>query len=256
MPIFRQPPFLPYYQQRSLPPSLTAAGIALDAANNSGYQSAAGSYSGSASWNGSNRFLAVDVEILSVPGTTVTAMTYGGAAMTFIGARSTVSGAGRVECWGIAQTDSGAPAAGSNTLSVTLSTSVAFTVTWVSYTGVHQTLPTEAFNSNQATNIGAADATVAVTSIADNCWIHAALASDDASVTANQTPRNNVSGLGGSGVNEDTGPITPAGLQTMSVTGTGAGATWVIAGYAIRPIAASGPTSTLTPNRLLLLSVG
>lgn len=214
--------------------------IAFDVAGNSGDQAAASSYSGSASWNGTNRFLAVDVSMLG-PGVTVTAMTYGGANCTFIGAQSTVTSFGRVEQWRICSSDAGAPAAGVNTLSITLSGSLEFTAEWASYTGVHQTSPTEAFNSAQATNAGSAtNASVAVTSIADNCWIHAAVVANDTSITAGQTSRNNISGTLGSGANEDNNaPVTPAGATTMTYTGMGITTTWAIAGYAIRPLAAS-----------------
>lgn len=215
-------------------------GIQLDLAGNSGDQASASSYSGSATWNGSNRILCIDVSMLG-PGVTVTAMTYGGANCTFIGARSSVTSFGRIEQWRILQSDSGAPAAGANTLSVTLSGSLEFAVEWVSYTGVHQDSPTEGFNSNQATNAGSADdATVTVTTVADNDWVHAAISANDTSITAGQTTRNNVAGTLGSGANEDNGgPKTPAGGVNMNYTGMGITTTWVIAGYALRPIAAA-----------------
>lgn len=218
-----------------------AVGIAFDAAGNSGDQAAANTYSGSASWSGTNRMLALDVSLLGA-GTTVTSMTYGGAACTYIGSRATVTSLGSVEQWRICSSDSGAPGAGSNTLVVNLSGTIEFTVEWVSYTGIHQTLPTEAFNSAQATNTGSAtDASVTITSIADNCWIHAAVVANDTSITAGNTTRNNISGTLGSGANEDNNAAkTPAGALTMSYSGMGITTTWAIAGYAIRPLAASG----------------
>lgn len=235
--------------------AVTATGIAFDATGNSGDVAAASSYSGSASWSGSNRILCVDVAMLG-PGVTVTAMTYGGAACTYVGSRASVTSFGSVEQWRICSSDSSAPAAGSNTLAVTLSSSLEFTVAWTSYTSVHQTVPTEAFNSAQATNAGTAtDASVAVTSIADNCWIHAACVANDTSITAGNTTRNNVSGTLGSGANEDNGSAkTPAGAVTMSYSGMGITTTWVIAGYAIRPLAASGLAGFA--NRAALLGVG
>lgn len=217
------------------------SGIAFDAAGNSGDIAAASSYSGSASWSGTNRLLAVDVSMLG-PGVTVSSMTYGGAACTLVGVQSTITSFGRVEQWRICSSDSGAPAAGSNTLAVTLSGSLEFAVEWASYTGVHQTSPTEGFNSAQATNAGSAtDASVSVTSVADNCWVHAAVVANDTSITAGNTSRNNVAGTLGSGANEDNGAAkTPPGAVTMSYSGMGITTTWAIAGYAIRPLAASG----------------
>lgn len=210
-----------------------AVGIAFDSASNSGYQAAASTYSWLHTCTGTNRYLAVDISLLSA-GQTVTGITYNGVALTQIGAQSTVTSFGRVELWGLSN-----PASGSNTIAVTLAGAIASVGTAVSYTGVHQTSPTEAFNSAQATNVGAVDATVTITTVADNDWVHGAVATDDGSITANQTTRNNVSGVGGSGANEDTGPKTPAGTQAISYTGVGALSTWAIGGYAIRPIAAS-----------------
>lgn len=221
--------------------------IAFGTASNSGYQAASSSYTFSRFVDGDNRFLAVDVSLLSVPGTTVTSVVDddggGNVVLTFIGAKNTVSGAGRVECWGLV-----APTAGTKNIRVNLSASIASAATAVAYTGVHQTTPTEAFNSAQATNVGAADATVTVTPIADKTWLHAAIATDDTAITAGQTSRNNVTGAGGSGANEDTGPISPATGTVVSYTAVDALATWAIAGYAIRPVSAAGPTRTITTS--------
>lgn len=214
--------------------NLFQVGIAFDAVGNSGYQAAASTYTFTRTCSGNNRYLVVDVALLSA-GQTVSSIVddFGGGAvaMTFLGAQSTVTSFGRIESWGLV-----APISGTKTIQVNLSGSIASAAGAVSYTGVHQTSPTEGFNSNQATNVGATDATVAVTSVADKCWIHAAVATDDTAITAGQTSRNNITGAGGSGADEDTGPITPAGATTMSYTGVGALATWAIAGFALRPI--------------------
>ena len=211
-----------------------AAGIAFDSASNSGYKTATNTATWSHTCTGSDRYLAVNVERLSTPGTTVSSITYNGASLTQIGSASSGTDVGRVEAWGLA-----APASGANNIVVTLSAAVAWAGTAVSYTGVHQTSPTEGWNSATAVNVGAADATVNITTVADNCWVIAACATDDASITASQTSRNNVTGAAGSGADEDSGPKTPAGSVTMTYTGVAALATWVIGGYAIRPVAAS-----------------
>lgn len=213
--------------------------VAIDATSNSGYQAAASTYSWGHTCAGTDRYLAVDVGVLSVPGTTVTGITYNGVALSFIGAKSTVSGAGRVECWGLAN-----PASGSNMIAVTLSASVASAGVAASYVGVDQTTPAEGFNSAQATNVGAADATVTVTTSTDNDWVHGAVATDDTAVTAGQTARNNVTGVGGSVANEDTdGFVHPAGTQAASYTGVGALATWAVAGYGVRSVQATTPST-------------
>lgn len=219
--------------------------VTFEAAANSGYTAATTSFSGSATWRRDNRLLAVDVSMFG-PGVTVSAMTYGGATCTLIGSQSTVTSFGRVEQWIIKQSDSSSPGTGANTLAVTLSGSVAFAVNWVAYSGVHQSTPTEAFSSSQATNIGATDATVTITTVAANDWIHAAIATNDTSVTANQTSRNNVTGALGSGADEDTGPIASPGANAVSYTGVGALATWAIAGYALRPTTAVALNVTAT----------
>ena len=223
-----------------------------DAASNSGYQSPASSYSWSHTCTGSNRFLAVDISLLSVPGTTVTAVTYNGMGMSLIGARSSLAGANRVENWGLV-----APANGTNTIAVTLSASVASVGTAVSYANVNQTTPTESYNSAQATNTGSAtNASVVITPVSDETIVHAAVATTAASITATQTGRNNVSGLLGSGADQDTALITPASAQTMAYSGEGITDTWVVGGYAILSTPDSNVftkyfTGTLTETGLL-----
>lgn len=216
------------------------SGINFDAKSDSGYNAA----TAAPSWTHVNagNFLRVRVSLLSVPGTTVTGVTYGGVAMDFIGAQSTVTGAGRVESWGMV-----APPLGSNTVAVTLSAVCVSTSGAVSYYGVNQDIPTQSYNSAQATNVGAADATVNITPITNGCWVCADVATDDGSITGNQTERNNVSGAGGSGADEDTGPVSPAASTTVSFTGVGAGATWAIGGFAIRPLTA-GTNSLIFPR--------
>lgn len=213
--------------------------IAHDADSNSGYQSAQSTYSWAHTCTGSNRYLAVGVSMLSLA-QTVTSITYKGRGLTFLGAKSSISGAARVELWGLV-----APATGGDTIVVTLSGAIASAANASSYTDVHQYLSTEGFNSAQATNVGAADATVDVTTVADNNWVVDIMATDDilVSVGSNQTQTGNITGLGGSGTMSYEGPKTPAGAVTMSWTGVGALATWAIAAISLRPTLAL-PLST------------
>ena len=206
-----------------------------DAVSNSGVQTATASYSWSHAWSGKDRFLSVDVLLLSVPGTTVTSVTFNGQPLTLIASISTVSGAGRVECWAASASQLGSLSPGTYTIAVALSASIISISAAASRTGVHQGSPTETPNSAQATNVGAADAEVAITSVTDGCLIHAACATDDPAITAGQTERSNVSGGGAnSGASEDFAQAA-AGAKTMSFTAVAALATWAIAGYAIRP---------------------
>lgn len=215
---------------------LTSPGITFDAASNSGYQAAASTYNWSHTCTGSNLYLTVGISMLSLA-QTVSGITYNSVAMTFLGAQNSVSGAARVELWGLV-----APATGSNTIAVTLTGAIASAGNASSYAGVHQTSPTESFNSAQATNVGAADATVNVTTVANNDWCVDILATDDTAVTvgAGQTQTGNVTGAGGSGTMSYEGPQTPAGTVTMSWTNVAALATWSIGSIALRPVAAGG----------------
>lgn len=222
-----------------------AVGIAFDAASNSGYQVAASTYTFNRTVSGANRFLAVDVSLMGTAGTTVTSVTDDstGAAipMTLIGTSS--NGTRRVETWGLV-----APSTGTKTIAVTLSAAINSAALATSYTGVHQSAPTEAFNSATGTNAGTAtDASVVVTSIADLCWIHGAIATDALAITANQTTRNNVSGALGSGADEDNNAAkTPAGTVTMSYTGLGITSAWAMGGYAIRPVSAAATVYSMS----------
>lgn len=233
--------------------SETGSGIAFNTASNSGYQAASASYSWSHTCTGNNRFLAVDVALLSV-GQTVTGITYNGVAMTLIGAQTTVSSVGRVESWGLAN-----PASGTNTIEVTLSGSIASAGCAVSYSGVQQTSPYANFNSAQATNVGAADATVNVTTAETGSWVHGALATDDGNVTAEQTARNEVNGAGGSGADQDSNGPVAAGSTETSWTDVAALATWAIGGYELRPDTAAaigGRTALNTRSNPLGIEIG
>lgn len=216
-------------------------GIAFDAASNSGYQTAQSTYSWSHTCTGANRYLVVGVSMLSVAGSSVSGITYNSVALTKLGHVASVSGAVRAELWGLV-----APATGSHTVAVTLSASLDSEANAVSLTGIHQTLSIEGFNTATATNVGAADATVNVTTVANNDLVIDQVASDDTAITvgAGQTSRNNVTGALGSGADSTEGPKTPAGSVTMSWTNVAALATWSIAAVALRPTSASGPSSS------------
>lgn len=223
----------------------TAAGITFDAASNGGYTAAANTDT----WSHTNagNYLVVGVAMLGVAN--VTGITYNGVALTLLGSKTSAGSLLRVELWGLA-----APFVGAANIVVSLDGSIAFAGVASSWGGVHQTSPTEGFNSATATNVGAADATVDVTTVADNCVVVDVMASSDGSVTvgAGQTERNNVTGAAGSGTMSSEGPKTPAGSVTMSWTDVGALATWVTGGIALRPLAASN----LGTGWMMLLGVG
>lgn len=234
--------------------TIPATGIAFDAASNSGEQLAQSTYSWNHTCTGSDRYLTVKIGMLSLA-QTVSGITYNSVPMTFLGAQNSVSGAARIELWGLV-----APSTGSNSIAVTITGAINSGGVAASYTGVHQTSPTEGFNSAQATNVGAADATVNVTTVADNDWVVDAVVTDDTTITvgAGQTQRNNISGTVGATADSDEGPKTPAGSVTMSWTGIGALATWSIGAIALRPTAASSlVTDPFINNKFFqLLGVG
>ena len=219
----------------------TSTDINFDAVSNSGAQTGVSTVT----WNhtvGSapNGFLAVDAEVLTVPGTTVSSITYNGVNLTSIGSENAVSGAGRVENWGLVN-----PAVGTHAIILTLSGSAAFVGTAASYYGVNQTTPTESWAGNHGVNAGVTvQASVGVTPIADKTWVYAAVGSTSTSIAAGQTSRNNVTGAAGSGMDEDSGQITPAALTTMTDTGETSISSWIITGYAIRPYTASSGTAS------------
>lgn len=220
---------------RPLP--LAAGGIAFDAASNSGYQTAAATYTWNHTCTGSNRWLAVGISMLSVAGSSVSSITYNGVALSLIDARASVSGAVRAELWGLAN-----PASGTNTISVTLSAALDSIGNATSLVNVNQSLPTEAANDASATNVGAADATVDVTTVTDQDWVIDCVASSDTSITvsAGQTQRGNVTGTLGSGAMSTEGPKTPAGAVTMSWTNVGAAQTWTTVAVGVRINTAAG----------------
>lgn len=228
-------------------------GVLFDATSNSGYNTADASYSWNHTCTGSNRLLLVGVSILSVAGASVSGITYNSVALSLIRARASAAGAVRSEIWGLV-----APATGLNAIEVTLSAALDSIGSAVSLTRVNQSLPTEAANDASATNVGAADATVDITSVADSDLIVDNVATDDTAITVGtgQTQRTNVTGTLGSGGISTEGPKTPAGSVTMNWSAVAALATWTIVGVAVRPTEASGASSPTQPQGLHKISVG
>ena len=205
--------------------------IALDSTSTNGY--AVGDV---ITWqhtcSGNNRVLLVGVSILSVVGASVSSITYGGQSLTLVRARASVSGAVRSELWRII-----APTTGANDVVVTLSDSLDNVCSAVSLTGAHQGSPTEGAADNSATNVGAADATVDVTTVYDSDWVVDVVSALDltVSVGVGQTERQNVSGSLGSGGMSTEGPKSPAGAVTMNWTDIAGLVTWTTVASAIKP---------------------
>ena len=204
-----------------------------DAFSNSGYQAASSSYSFNHTVlsTGNNRYLIVGVEMLSVA-ESVSSITYNGDALSLLGSEEAASGC-RVELWGMI-----APDTGTNSIAVTLSGSIASSSTAISFINVDQTSPTEGFASASAINVGAADATVDVTTTTNRAWVVDAVCTTDTAITvgAGQLAGANVTGAGGSGAMSREGPKITAGTVTMSWGAVGAAQTWAIAAIALRPV--------------------
>lgn len=223
-----------------------------DAASNSGYKTASGSYNWSHTCTGTERCLVVGVAMLSVAGSSVSGITYNGVALTRIGFVASVSGAIRSELWRLI-----APATGAHSIAVTLSASLDSAACASSFTGVNQTTPTEAANTASATNVGAADATVDVTTLTDNDLVIDMVATSDTAITvgSGQTQRGNVTGTLGSGA-MSTEAKASHGAVTMSWTAVGALATWsTVSCGLIAATVPDAPSHSLTPGNQSLTDV-
>jgi hypothetical protein len=209
-----------------------------DAASSSGYEAALSTYSWNHTVSGTNRLLIVGVSVFAVG--TVTGVTYNGVALTHISACDGTNGLYHTEIWYLI-----APATGTHSVVVTLSTSLTSIASAVSYVGVHQTSPTEASSINQGTGTPATDA---VTTIADRDVVIDCVSTSDASITvhAGQAQRANNTGALGSGAMSDSGLLAPTTMKTMQWDAIGVLDTWVQSAVALRPYTASDPTVVLS----------
>lgn len=212
--------------------------IAFDTASNSEYQTGS-SYSWLHTIGGQDRILIVGISMLSVAGSSVSSITANGQAMTKLRHDVSVSGTVRTELWYIV-----APATGSITIAVTLSTALDSVAGGISLKGVDQVSPVDA--ENGGTGLGD-PATINVTTVKNNCWVVDVIATADTAITvgAGQTQRHNISGALGSGAGSTEGPKTPAGAVTMSWTDITAGLTWTMSGMSVTPVA---EVSSWMPN--------
>lgn len=234
--------FLPFS-----PPTYTE--IAFDSTSSSGYQTGS-TYSWSHTCQGGNRALFVGISMLSVAGSSVTGITYNGVGLSVSSLVSSVSGACHVEIWELV-----APASGTNTIEVTLSTSVSSAAGAYSFTGVSQVDPSRSGDNETATNVGAADATatdsVNNNPVYANKWQIDCVATDDTSITVGtgQSARWNTTGAIGSGGGSTKGPVADGTSSvTMYWTDVGALATWAIVSMMVVPFSVDTPTGRATKN--------
>ncbi len=182
--------------------------------------------------SGSNRFLVVGVSIRNA-GNTVSGVTYGGAALTFIGARNNHDDAVRTEMWYRA-----APAVGTANVVITLTGGAKMVGGAVSFFGVSATAPLGTFVANNSTNTGTDNPSVVVTSAAGELIISALSTQGSAGTVtplAGQTQRWNLFYGTSGGDPAGFGSTAPgAASVTMGWTKTGT-AKWAIGAVALKP---------------------
>ncbi len=196
--------------------------IAFDVASN-GADTAASPLAWNHTVTGANCVLVVVVHCqasASLP--SCSAVTFNGVAMTKARADTNSGSIDKIETsiWLLHN-----PATGTHSISASFSggTSPRATGEATSYTGCKQTSTADAHNGGSGTSTG--DKTVAVTTIANNCWVVGggmAIAGGSPSVAADQTSRASstlgASDAGATRIEDLNGVKTPAGSQTMGFT--------------------------------------
>lgn len=211
--------------------------IAFDSASNSGAQTTATTYNWTHTCTGSSLILVVSIGQRTTAGNTVSGVTFNTVALTQAVGHN--NGSRRGDIWYLLN-----PATGAHSIAVTLSaaptTSMAAAV---SLTGVDQVTGLDATNTAGTTS---ATPTVAVTTVADNCWVVDCPEGGIAGTTsltasgsqANSTAINQTNGFFG-GISTQ-GPKTPAGAVTMTWTfagGTPSTCVWAMVGASFKPVA-------------------
>jgi MSHA biogenesis protein MshQ len=191
----------------------------------------------SLTWNhtvgsGSNGILIVGISFRD-GNVSVTSVTYGGTALTRIGAQNSGGNQNRTEMWYLL-----APASGTASVHISMSASKAVVATSISFFGVSQTTPlgTAAFASSG----GSTTASVTVTSASGQVVIDTVTANGDArSLTAgaSQTQQwNSYSGSGDASNARGAGSTQTAGATTTTMSWTlGASKPWSIGAVPLLP---------------------
>jgi uncharacterized repeat protein (TIGR01451 family) len=180
----------------------------------------------------------VSINITAVTGTTVTAMSYNGTAMTLVGAHNDTGRTRRVELWYLR-----APTNGNHNVSVTVRTptagSIGVVVGATSFTGVDQTVPLGTFTS--ADGAAGANSQLDVPSVVNGMILDtvATAGSQTVTVSAPQTSQWNVASannanpaVNGTGSSRSGAPSVPIS-ETFSGTSN-----WSLGAVSINPTAA------------------
>ena len=165
---------------------------------------------------------------------TVTGVTYAGGALVQVANQNGAAGRNdrAVDCWRRV-----APATGSNNVVVSSSSSTVMRYSAISYSGVDQTTPE---NGTVLGDSGgsATSYSVAITTTADNCWMASISKDRNGNVTYTSTTGDTIrlnADVGGSMYMDTGNAITPAGLNTMTVTMSSVNGIGGVA-WAIRPV--------------------
>ncbi len=211
--------------------------IAFDAASNGIYGAAVPSITWNHTCTGSNLLLLVTVgEDNAVNGGTISGVTYNGVAMTLHKRQTALASNNTVSVWYLI-----APATGSNAIVVTASVSNFWEIagTSVSYTGVKQSGFPDAHT--ESTYTGGTTPTVAVTTVADNCWVVAGIgnrggAKSAGSGTVERAENDGTPGgaAGQSAMYDNNGVVHPAGSYTLNMNQSADNGLGVI-GFSIAP---------------------
>lgn len=184
--------------------------ITFDAASNSGAQTTATAYNWSHTCTGSHLMLVVAINQRTTAGNLVSGVTYNGIKLNQAVAIN--NGTRRADLWYLAN-----PPTGSHSIAVTLSAAPTTSVAEaISLTGVSRL---DAVNSASGTST---TPSVAVTTIADNCWVIDAMEAGATTVPSAGGSQANVTSVDQTnsfwGSISTQGPKTPAGSVTMSWT--------------------------------------
>lgn len=196
----------------------------------SGVGSGVGPFTYSHTCSGSNRALFVKVSYYD-SGDSVSAVSYNGAAMTFISGSKIANGQYTVEWYYLVN-----PATGSNTVSVTMTGSVfGIGVTSISFTDAHQTTPygTPVTGTGTSTTPSVSVSSAATEIVLDGIVI---VHGGTLTVGAGQTQRTNEIGGGGS-IKHAASTETGAASTTMSWSNSSS-QVWASSAFAVKPVVA------------------
>lgn len=200
--------------------------VVFDAASTSTYEAALSTYN----WNHTiadhpNRILVVGVSIFLTG--SVTSVTYNGVNLTFL--RSDTGGTYRSELWYLF-----APAIGTNSVVVSLNTSLTSIANAQSYFNTHQ----KSIDANNGANGTNTPASGSVTAVAANTTVVGNLAAKSASgitSASGQNSRTISSGALGTAASDDFGDVAASSSKTFTWNGLGVTDNWAVSLVSLKP---------------------